>query len=103
MPTNYVGETYRIQTVSETDFDGNALTDQTVDHVQVQIYNADYTSLILDEEMTWDVTLEHWVYVWDTTGVAAGTYKAMVAIFFPDLSYSLEGPTRIRLKFDPRP
>lgn len=103
MPTNYAGETYRIQTSNETDFDGVPLDPDEVTSVEVQVFPSDFSAAILDEIMDYDTELGHWTYLWDTTGVDAGTYKAMVKILFADSTYSLEGPIKIRLKRDPRP
>lgn len=112
--TDYAGEKYRIETRKEKDFDGVALVPASVDHVQVQIYAIDaqgaLADKLVDETMDWDEDVSHWVYEWNTAAhapavdaVPAGTYKYFVIFWDLDLTFSIEGPFRIRLKTDPRP
>lgn len=104
MPTNYAGESYRIETRDELDFDGAALSPDVVSSVQVQVFDSELTAPpVVDELMEYNEDIGHWVYTWDTNGVVAGTYKAFITFNFASGDPSIEGPIRIRLKRDPRP
>ncbi|SRR5213075_151333 len=107
MPTDYAGEGYLIRTGDEKNFDQSALTPADVLGVAVQVFATDEDGLVappvVDEDAPYNATRKHWGYLWNTAGVPDGTYKAWVIITNLDLSLSIEGPKRIRLKRDPRP
>lgn len=101
MPVNYAGEPRRIRVRNLTDFDGNTLGQSDIATMEVTIYNSSYTTVILaTSSMTWHVTLNVPVYIWDTTGVGPGTYKAKVRLVTASGHESLEYQT-IRLRRDP--
>jgi hypothetical protein len=90
--TTYAGETL---TVTHTaTYKGIELTDVDV-QVFITIRDSDAVVVVAESEMTWDPVAEHWEYLWDTTGVDAGTYRAQVMIDDDNWEYK-----NIRLKVD---
>lgn len=101
----YTGETLVITHTATSE--GTALTDDDVESVEIEIFDADGEVIIDDTEMTWDETSARWEYVWrtvtdDATPVAldAGTYRARVQINGVGDTVNHEYK-RIRLKANP--
>lgn len=105
---DYAGEPIRITTVNPHNFDGQVLVPADVTSVTVEVFTNDLATVKLAvTNMAYinDVDDEangEWAYIWDTTGIAAGTYKAKVVITTTDALASWEYH-RIRLKADPHP
>jgi hypothetical protein len=75
--TLYVGEATRV--IHTASREGTALTDSDVSDVLITIYQG--TEEVESEtSMDWDADEGHWFYLWDTTGLDPGTYRAKVRI-----------------------
>jgi hypothetical protein len=74
------------------------MTNLNVTDVAIEIYDS-IPELIVDDIMIWDGVNEYWYYLWDTTGLSAGTYKAKVVATGIDGLPSWEW-SRIRLSRD---
>lgn len=91
----YVGETVRIKSTI-TDFNGDALTPDSVTTAEVTIYIG-ATPLV--GTLTYSTTREYWFYDWDTEGMAGGSYKAKLR--FVGAAYDTWEYLTIRLKAIP--
>lgn len=96
--TLYAGEEFRI-TATATDFDLTSLTDDSVNSVSIQIFNADAEEIV-DTVMVWDEDEGMWVYLWDTTGLDAGGYRYKITVTGADGKSSWEWK-RARLSRNP--
>lgn len=86
------------------DFNGDALTPESVESITVIVYNSDLSVVAVTERaMAWSEVDQDFAYVWDTTGVAAGTYKWFAAWVTIDGLPGWAGPIRLRVAADPRP
>ena len=74
--TFYAGEEFRITTTVD-DFDGVALTDADVTDVVITIFDSEQTE-IASSSMTWET--DEWVYLWNTNGLDAGSYRYRIAV-----------------------
>lgn len=115
--TNFVHEEYLLTHVA-LGFNNEPLTNATLIEVRVTIYKADNTvvSGVNNQVMAWNpvptwsmkagnATITGtgwWEYLWDTTGIAAGTYRAKVTLTGTTGGKNFEY-LRIRLKADPLP
>lgn len=76
--TQYVGEITKIvQTATK---DGVALTQDDVTAVWITLYDSSLEVFLAETEMSWDVGDQRWEFLWDTTGLDFGTYRAKVRI-----------------------
>lgn len=105
---DYAGEPIRITTRNALNFTGQRIVPADVISVTAEVFNSDLsatvmavTSMDFIDDADDDDDGEFAV-IWDTTGVAAGTYKAKVVITTIDTLASWEYH-RIRLKIDPHP
>lgn len=105
---DYAGEPIRVTTKDPLNFNGQRIVPADVSTVTVEVFNSDLTSTVLGvtpmvfiDDADDDADGE-WAYIWDTTGVASGTYKAKVVITTTDSLSSWEYH-RIRLARDPHP
>lgn len=76
--TLYVGELTKI--VHTATKDGVALEPDDVTAVWVTLYTSDLEILVDETEMSWDLNFDRWQFLWDTTGLDPGTYRARVRI-----------------------
>ncbi len=86
--TLYAGEQFRI-TATGTEFNGDALVPANVTAATVKIYDST-PALIVTATLTWDAAETKWLYLWDTTGLAAGSYKYQVTFVGVDGKSSWE-------------
>lgn len=100
--TLYAGETTRIQTTA-TDLDAETpLTSGDVVGAFVTIFrNSDKTEILAETAMVYSGAVGGWLYDWDTTGVAAGTYLAKIRLEGTD--FDTWEFLRIRLNRNPAP
>lgn len=103
----YAGETLVVTHTATSE--GVALTDDDVEGVEIEIFDADGEVVIDNTAMTWDAVQERWEYQWETvtadaTPVAldAGTYRARVTLVGLSDTVNYEYK-RIRLKVNPVP
>jgi len=96
--TLYAGE--RIKIVHTASLEGTALDDNDVNGVDIILYDSDLVELVARTSMSWDATNARWAYDWDTTGEAAGSYRAQVILVNADASEVWEWQ-RIRLSRNP--
>jgi hypothetical protein len=75
--TIYANETIQIK-VEATDFDALATLDNTDITVNISIYNAALEEVLAETQMTYDAEELAFLYPWDTTGLAAGGYRARI-------------------------
>lgn len=75
--TIYAGETIQIK-VEATDFDALTTLDNTDITVNISIYNAALVEVLAETQMTYDAGELAFMYSWDTTGLAAGGYRARI-------------------------
>lgn len=105
---DYAGEPIRIATHNALNFDGTRIVPADVYDVTVEVFNSDLTQTVLPVTvMTFiddpdDDADGEFAYIWDTSGLEAGTYKAKVVINTID-NFSSWEYHRIRLKIDPHP
>lgn len=76
--TLYAGEVVKVTHTATKD--GLALDPDDITEVWITIYDPDREVLVAEIEMEWDSVLARWHYLWDTTGLAAGTYRAKVRV-----------------------
>lgn len=76
--TTYVGELTKI--VHTATKDGQALLPADVTAVWITIYNSDLTVRVAETTMSWDAGNSRWQYLWNTTGLTAGTFRVRVRI-----------------------
>lgn len=96
--TLYAGAHVRV--TDKAKFDGVAMVPADVTSVSITIFDAVGAIVVNPSAMTWDSAKLRWQYLWDTTGIDAGTYTARVTIT------TLDGATspawlRIHLKCSP--
>lgn len=96
--TLYAGEIAKI--VHTATKDGVALVPADVTSVTIIIYDAALAVVVAESTMTWDAAKLRWQYLWNTTGVVAGTYRAKVKITGVDTG-SVWEYKRIRLARNP--
>lgn len=105
---DYAGEPRRIVTDTARNFDGRVLVPADVQSVTVEVFTNDLQTVVLPVtpmdyiDDTGDVDNNNWAFIWDTTGLEPGTYKAKVVITTLDGLESFEYK-RIRLARDPHP
>lgn len=105
---DYAGEPIRITTKDPLNFDGRRIVPVDVTSVTVEVFNTDLSETVLAlTPMDFindpgDDADGEWAYIWDTTGIDPGTYKAKVVINTIDTLSSWEYH-RIRLARDPHP
>lgn len=105
---DYAGEPRRIVTDAARNFDGRVLTPDDVISVTVEVFNNALDTVVLPVTPmdyildTGDVDLNNWAFIWDTTGLDPGTYRAKVVVTMLDGLESFEYK-RIRLARDPHP
>lgn len=76
--TLYAGELVKItQTALKDD---EALLPDDITAVWLTLYNAEAAIVVDETEMDWDATFDRWQYLWDTTGVDPGSYRARVRV-----------------------
>jgi hypothetical protein len=75
--TIYAGETVQIK-VEATDFDALTTLDNSDITVNISIYNTALEEVLAETAMTYDVEDAAFLYAWDTTGLAAGGYRARI-------------------------
>ena len=98
--TTYAGELTKITHTATKD--GRALAPADVTAVWITIYNADFSVLVAETAMSWDVGNTRWQYLWDTAGVNPGTYRVRVRIEGVD-GGSVWEFRRVRLARNPVP
>lgn len=76
--TLYAGELTKI--VHTATKDGVALVPADVTGVTIILYDAALAVAVSSSTMTWDSVKLRWQYLWNTSGFAAGTYRAKVTI-----------------------
>lgn len=95
----YAGETVQIK-VTGKDFDASTpLAESDIVAIYVTIYDSTNTAVLPQTSMSWDDDEDGWVYLWNTTNLPFGSYKAKVEAYgqaATPQSYSLEF-ARIRL------
>jgi hypothetical protein len=95
----YAGETVQIK-VTGTDFNADIpLEESDISNIYVTIFDSTNTEALPQTSMTWDEDEEGWVYLWDTTGLTFGSYKAKIEAYgqaATPQTYALEF-ARIRL------
>lgn len=97
--TQYAGELTKI--VHTATKDAEELVPDDVTAVWVTVFTSDFSEEVVAEtEMTWDTNHDRWQYLWDTSAVDSGTYKAKVRIEGVD-GGSVWEYRRIRLARDP--
>ncbi len=97
--TQYAGEQTKI--VHTATVDARELFPDDVTAVWITVYTSDFSDEVVGEtEMTWDTEFERWQYLWDTSAVSNGTYKAKVRVEGVDGASNWEY-RRIRLARDP--
>lgn len=105
---DYAGEPIRITTLNALNFTGVRIVPADVTSITAEVFNSDLSAVVMPvTTMTFiddpdDDDDGEFAVIWDTTGVAAGTYKAKVVITTIDGLSSWEYH-RIRLKIDPHP
>lgn len=89
--TLYAGEEVQVSsTVRGFNAEG-PLTDVDVTSVVISIFTSASTTPFLDAApMTWDSDEEFWFYLWDTTSMSAGHYKARIDVIGLDGKPSIE-------------
>lgn len=98
--THYAGELTEI--VHTATKNGEALVPADVTEVWITLYTSDLEVLLAETAMSWDATFARWQYLWDTTGLDPGTYRARVRIEGLD-GGSVWEYRRIRLARNPVP
>lgn len=97
--TQYAGEQTRI--VHTATKDGAELVPDDVTAVWITVFTSDFSDEVVGEtEMSWNLDHERWEYLWDTSAVSSGTYKAKVRVEGVDGGSNWEY-RRIRLARDP--
>lgn len=76
--TLYAGE--RVKVTHTATKDSEALVPGDITAVWISIYDAEREVLVDETLMTWDSTKSRWQYLWDTSGLDPGTYRARVRI-----------------------
>jgi hypothetical protein len=76
--TLYAGELIKVTHTATKDTE--ALLPDDVTAVWISLYDSDQEVLLAETEMTWDSAKARWQHLWDTTGLAAGTYRARVRV-----------------------
>lgn len=76
--TLYAGE--RVKVTHTARNDDEALLPDDVTAVWISLYDSVPEILVAETEMTWDSVKLRWQYLWDTTGLEAGTYRARVRV-----------------------
>lgn len=74
---SYAGAPVTVRVVDPKDDDGRAL-DDTNSTAAITITDLAGAVVVAPVAMIWDTTFGRWEYAWDTTGVAAGKYRARV-------------------------
>lgn len=99
--TFYAGEEYKIVTLP-TEFGTTEpiLSDQQIGSVKVTIVDAAAVVIVNDAAMTWSALEQEWFYMWNSTGVPSGSYKAKVVVTALDGGQNWE-IKRIRLAKNP--
>jgi hypothetical protein len=76
--TLYAGELTKI--VHTATKDGEALLPGDVTGVSIILYDSTLEEVVGSSTMTWDSVKLRWQYLWDTSDMDAGTYRAKVTI-----------------------
>jgi hypothetical protein len=65
---------------SAKQFDGKTpLSDRDVTSVTINIFDSDGTEVLVETAMSYDSdSTPRWTYIWDTTGIDSGTYRARI-------------------------
>lgn len=74
---SYAGAPVTVRVLDPKNDDGEPLDDGN-STATIVIADLDGNAVVASTPMTWDATYGRWEYVWDTTGVAAGRYRARV-------------------------